>query len=93
MQIIRSIEQMQKTAEALRLDGKILALVPTMGFFHEGHLELMRVGKAHADRLMISIFVNPTQFGPTEDFDQYPRDPEGDIAKARQYWADYERRK
>ena len=88
MQIIRSIEQMQKTAEALRLDGKILALVPTMGFFHEGHLELMRVGKAHADRLMISIFVNPTQFGPTEDFDQYPRDPEGDIAKARQEGVD-----
>jgi pantoate--beta-alanine ligase len=87
MQIIRSVDQMQKTAEALRLEGKILALVCTMGFFHEGHLELMRVGKAHADQLMISIFVNPTQFGPTEDFAQYPRDPEGDIAKARQVGA------
>ncbi len=88
MQIISSVDQMQKTAEALRLEGKILALVPTMGFFHEGHLELMRVGKAHADQLMISIFVNPTQFSPTEDFDQYPRDPEGDIAKARQVGVD-----
>jgi len=88
MQIIRSVEQMQKTAEALRLEGKILALVPTMGFLHEGHLELMRVGKSHADQLMISIFVNPTQFGPSEDFDQYPRDTEGDIEKARQVGVD-----
>ena len=88
MQIIKSVEQMQKTAEALRLGGKTLALVPTMGFLHEGHLELMRVGKAHADCLMISIFVNPTQFGPAEDFEEYPRDTEGDIEKARQVGVD-----
>jgi pantoate--beta-alanine ligase len=88
MQIISSVDQMQKTAEALRLEGKTLALVPTMGFLHEGHLELMRVGKSHADKLMISIFVNPTQFSPTEDFALYPRDTEGDLDKARQVGAD-----
>lgn len=88
MQIIRSVDQMQKTAEALRLEGKTLALVPTMGFLHDGHLALMRVGKSHADTLMISIFVNPTQFSPAEDFDKYPRDPEGDIEKARQVGVD-----
>jgi pantoate--beta-alanine ligase len=88
MQRINSLEQMQETAEALRLAGKTIALVPTMGFLHEGHLELMRVGKSHADVLVISIFVNPTQFGPAEDFEQYPRDREGDIAKARQAGVD-----
>jgi len=88
MQIISSVDHMQKTVEVLRLEEKTLALVPTMGFLHEGHLELMRVGKSHADQLMISIFVNPTQFGPAEDFDRYPRDTEGDIEKARQVGVD-----
>lgn len=82
MEIIETVEAMQARAEALRLSGKTLALVPTMGFLHEGHLELMRVGKKHADVVIISIFVNPAQFGPNEDFEQYPRDTEGDLAKA-----------
>ncbi len=82
MEIIETVEAMQTKAEELRLSGKTLALVPTMGFLHEGHLELMRVGKKHADVVIISIFVNPTQFGPNEDFAQYPRDTEGDLAKA-----------
>lgn len=82
MNVIRSAEEMQQAAEALRLSGKVLALVPTMGFFHEGHLELMRVAKRHADVVMISIFVNPTQFGPKEDLETYPRDLEGDLLKA-----------
>ena len=82
MEIIETVEAMQTKAEELRLSGKTLALVPTMGFLHEGHLELMRVGKKHADVVIISIFVNPTRFGPNEDFAQYPRDTEGDLAKA-----------
>jgi len=88
MEIIEIVEQMQKKSEALRLGGHTLALVPTMGFFHEGHLELMRVGKKLADKLIISIFVNPTQFGPTEDFGEYPRDTERDLARARKVGVD-----
>ena len=88
MEIIETVEQMQKKSEVLRLGGHTIALVPTMGFFHEGHLELMRVGKKLADKLIISIFVNPTQFGPTEDFGEYPRDTEGDLARAREVGVD-----
>jgi pantoate--beta-alanine ligase len=59
-----------------------------MGFLHQGHLELMRVGRKHADRLVISIFVNPMQFGPSEDLAEYPRDTQGDLAKAREVGVD-----
>jgi pantoate--beta-alanine ligase len=55
-----------------------------MGFFHDGHLELMRAGKRLSDQLVVSIFVNPTQFGPSEDYESYPRDREGDLSKARE---------
>ena len=88
MKVIRSPEEMQQTAEALRLAGKVLAFVPTMGFFHEGHLELMRVARKHADIVMISIFVNPIQFGPTEDLETYPRDLDGDLLKAEKEGVD-----
>lgn len=82
MEVIESAAEIQRRCEALRLAGKTLGLVPTMGFLHEGHLELMRVAKKHADIVLLSIFVNPTQFGPNEDFKNYPRDMEGDLAKA-----------
>jgi len=82
MKVIETIDAMQKQCEELRSSGKTIALVPTMGFFHEGHLQLMRVGRRLADILAISIFVNPTQFGPSEDFQTYPRDMEGDLAGA-----------
>ncbi|MBN2125931.1 MAG: pantoate--beta-alanine ligase [Deltaproteobacteria bacterium] len=88
MVICETVEEMQKRAEEIRLSGKTIALVPTMGFFHEGHLELMRIGKRHADVLIISLFVNPIQFGPSEDFEQYPRDTDGDLAKAREVGVD-----
>jgi pantoate--beta-alanine ligase len=88
MEVIETAEKMQSASEAFRQAGRKIALVPTMGFFHEGHVELMRVARKHSDTLIISIFVNPTQFGPGEDLDQYPRDPEGDIMKAREVGVD-----
>jgi len=88
VKVIRRAEEMQQTAEALRLSGKVLAFVPTMGFFHEGHMELMRLARKHADIVMISIFVNPIQFGPKEDLDTYPRDLEGDLLKAEKAGVD-----
>ena len=85
---IGSVEAMQKRCEAIRLAGRTIALVPTMGFLHEGHLELLRVGRKLAHVLIISIFVNPTQFGPAEDYEKYPRDESGDLAKAREVGTD-----
>ena len=84
MDVINAVGVMQERCEALRLAGQTIAFVPTMGFFHEGHLELMRVGRHHADTLVISIFVNPVQFGPNEDYKTYPRDLEGDLSRARE---------
>jgi pantoate--beta-alanine ligase len=88
MEVIEQTDLMQHKAEELRLAGKVLGFVPTMGFFHEGHLELMRVAKKHCDVAIISIFVNPMQFGAKEDLAAYPRDLEGDLAKAREAGVD-----
>jgi len=88
LEIIHSAAEIQRRAEELRLSGKTIGFVPTMGFFHEGHIELMRAAKKHADVVIISIFVNPTQFGPAEDFDAYPRDLEGDLIKAEKAGVD-----
>jgi pantoate--beta-alanine ligase len=88
MEVIETVDRMQQRAEYLRSAGNTIAVVPTMGFLHEGHLELMRVGKIHADTLVITIFVNPTQFGPGEDYEQYPRDPEGDLKAAESVGVD-----
>jgi len=74
---------MRAKAEDLRRDGKKIAVVPTMGALHEGHLALVRHARARADVVILTIFVNPTQFGPKEDLSRYPRDEEGDLAKAR----------
>lgn len=88
MEAIAAVQEMQERSDALRAAGQTIALVPTMGFLHEGHLELMRVGKQHTNRLIISIFVNPTQFGQGEDLDRYPRDMDGDLQKARDVGVD-----
>lgn len=79
---------MQETAAGFRRAGKTIAFVPTMGFLHEGHLSLIRQGKQMADILVVSIFVNPAQFGPGEDYESYPRDPQKDSALAEDEGAD-----
>jgi pantoate--beta-alanine ligase len=78
MKIISSIREMQVFSESARNSGQQISFVPTMGYFHDGHLSLMREGRQRADCLAISIYVNPTQFGPSEDFEKYPRNFERD---------------
>lgn len=78
MQIIERILEMQRWSEAERRQGRRIALVPTMGALHEGHLSLVRDAKKRGDRVVVSLFVNPAQFAPQEDFAGYPRDFERD---------------
>jgi pantoate--beta-alanine ligase len=88
MDIIASPEEMQQVALKLKLSGKTIGFVPTMGFLHEGHLSLMRMAKKRCDVLVVSIFVNPAQFGPNEDLDAYPRDFARDEALCRKEGVD-----
>ncbi len=80
MRVVETIQEMQYDCRALRLAGESLALVPTMGALHEGHLSLVRAAKAACDATVVSIFVNPTQFAAHEDLGRYPRTFEADCA-------------
>jgi pantoate--beta-alanine ligase len=78
MDVLRTVDAMQAHADAARAHGHTLALVPTLGALHDGHLALVRRALEAADHVTVSVFVNPTQFGPDEDYEEYPRDLEGD---------------
>lgn len=78
--LISSIQDLQSYIDAYRKEGKTIGLVPTMGALHDGHLSLVKACKTHCDVCVVSIFVNPKQFGPNEDFDRYPRTLEADTA-------------
>lgn len=80
---------MQKLTTRLRLEGKSIGFVPTMGALHEGHLTMMRQSIEYNDITVISVFVNPLQFGPNEDFDAYPRQIDQDVAAAQKIGVDY----
>ncbi len=82
-EILRTPAAMRARSEDLRRDGKKIAVVPTMGALHDGHLTLLRAARAQADIVILTIFVNPTQFGPKEDLAKYPRDEAGDLAMAK----------
>lgn len=86
MKVIRSIDQLQ--AELSQLKNQTIGYVPTMGFFHEGHLSLMNTAKKETNFVVASIFVNPLQFGPHEDFEQYPRDENRDLKLAKENGVD-----
>lgn len=81
VEIVRTLQNLRQKVAGWRAAGETVALVPTMGALHEGHLQLVRIGHRRAKRCVVSIFVNPAQFAPHEDFGRYPRDEAGDLSK------------
>src|SRR5205814_3244543 len=82
MEVIAAAAGFRKAVDRARADGATVGFVPTMGFFHEGHLSLMRRARGERDTLVVSVFVNPLQFGPREDLAAYPRDLDRDLSLA-----------
>ena len=88
MKIIDKIDKMKTHARIMKKGAKLIGLIPTMGFLHEGHLSLMQQARKQSDHVVVSIFVNPKQFGPDEDFKKYPRDIKRDEELARECGVD-----
>jgi pantoate--beta-alanine ligase len=86
---VTTLDEMKQIASSLKREGVSIGLVPTMGYFHDGHLSLMRRSAAENNTSIVSLFVNPTQFGPSEDLEQYPRDIERDTRLAAEQGVDY----
>lgn len=84
VRIIRTVADMHRAADEIRHAGHKIGLVPTMGYLHEGHLSLIRLAREHSDWVVVSIFVNPTQFGPQEDLASYPQDFDRDVSLIRE---------
>jgi pantoate--beta-alanine ligase len=89
MRTLRTVAELRAALAAPRRDGRTIALVPTMGFLHEGHLSLIHAARAQADEVVVSLFVNPTQFDEAADLDAYPRDEDRDAALAAEAGADF----
>lgn len=87
--VIHTIQGVRRVMNQMRTAGKTIGYVPTMGYLHEGHLALVEQAKREGDIVVMSIFVNPAQFGPNEDFDEYPRDLDRDVALAKEHKVDY----
>jgi pantoate--beta-alanine ligase len=88
VEVVAAPVEMRARAAAWRREGKRIAFVPTMGYLHAGHVSLLEEARRRGDVVVLSIFVNPTQFGPKEDLSRYPRDLDGDLDKARQAGVD-----
>ncbi|MDD3905656.1 MAG: pantoate--beta-alanine ligase [Candidatus Omnitrophica bacterium] len=88
MKVVDTISRMSTLVNIFKKEGKTVGLVPTMGYFHEGHLSLIRAARKHTDVVVVSIFINPMQFGPKEDFEKYPRDLKRDEQMATAAGAD-----
>lgn len=89
MEVVKMVAEMREISERHRKNGDIIVCVPTMGYFHEGHLNLMRIAKNYGNIVIVTLFVNPTQFGPNEDFERYPRDFQRDKELAQSVGVDY----